>query len=200
MSEPIKNPMQQEKEKSERKTTIRESAANIARNTGKSGNYSYLRNQVIGRATDLARTTGLMKLEKKYKTIADIKILTPEQIIDIPFHELSKKMYKDVRNSSLNERQKLALECRLYQRRRVQNHQKWNENECYDALKTNIVNKQSFTKSAANTVLNSINEEDEKNMNNKYRHGGKKYTRRKTRSKMRKSKRKRHKKRSTRRR
>lgn len=200
MDDSIKNPIQPEKEKSERKTTIRESAVNIARTTGKDTSLRVMGPilRTVANATgvsDLTRSLGLTNYKKKYNTIQDIikKNLTPEEIINIPFEDISKQMYVNVNNSTLNERQKLALKCRLWQRIQFKRDQPWDENECSDALLKNTLKSESVT-------LETDYKGRPVQPYDKYKYGGKKYTRRKTRTKMRKSKRKRYKKRSTRRR
>jgi len=197
MSNSIKNPIQQEKEKSERETIINESAVNMARTTGKDTSLRAMGPilRTVANATgvsNLTRSLGLTNYKKKYNTIQDIinANLTPEEMIKIPFDDISKQMYGNVNNSKLNERQQLALKCRLWQRTKFKSDQPWDENECSDALLKNTLRPESVTP-----------ETDYKGRPvrpyDKYKYGGKKYTRRKTRTRTRKSRR--HKKRSTRR-
>lgn len=197
MSNSIKNPIQQEKEKSERETTINESAVNIGRTTGKDTSLRAMGPilRTVANATgvsDLTRYLGLTNNTKTYNTIQDIikAGLTPEEIINIPFEDISKQMYVNVKyNRDLDERKKLALKCRLWQRIQFKNDEPWDKNECSDALlKPESVTLETDYKGRPVQPYD------------KYKYGGKKYTRRKTRSKTRKSKRKRHKKRSARRR
>jgi len=193
MSNSIKNPIQPEKEKSERKTTINESAVNIGRTTGKTGKNTLLRDLgIIARTTgvnNLTKSLGLTNYKKKYNTIKDIinANLTPEEMIKIPFGDISKQMYGNVDNSTLDERQKLALKCRLWQRIKFKNDEPLDENECSDAL----------LKPEAVTPITDYKGRLVQPYD-KYKYGGKKYTRRKSRTRTRRSRR--HKKRSTRRR